>query len=361
MADSHNRTEQPTQKRLQKARREGQFATSRELITAAQFVTFVMIIGMWFPGWLTGMKAMLHQALAAAFHQDLDVTTLPGVALTMIQKAFVPLSVVGGLTGAVALALHLAVTRMGFSLDKLAPDFKRFNPINKLRQMARQGPYGLVQAVFMLTLFGYTIYLIGRQNAEIFLALPFASLDVGLHQVADSLKNLLWKAAGVFALFGIIDLFRQKRRYIKDLKMTKQEVKDEAKDVEGNPHVKGKIRRLRRDLARRRMMKEVATATAVVVNPTHYAVALRYVHEVSATPMVVAKGKNYLALRIRQIAIENGVPLIENPPLAQALYKSVDVGREIPPQLYRAVAEILAYVYRLTKSRQQRGRGPIVR
>jgi flagellar biosynthetic protein FlhB len=126
--------------------------------------------------------------------------------------------------------------------------------------------------------------------------------------------------------------------------------------MEGNPHVRGKIKRLRRDLARRRMMKEVPTATAVVVNPTHFAVALRYRHDSMATPVVIAKGKNYLALRIRQIAIENGVPLVENPPLAQALYKSVDVGKEIPSHLYRAVAEVLAYIYRLTNTRSSNAR-----
>jgi flagellar biosynthetic protein FlhB len=129
--------------------------------------------------------------------------------------------------------------------------------------------------------------------------------------------------------------------------MSKQEVKDEAKESEGNPQIKAKIRAIRRDQARRRMMQEVATATAVIVNPTHFAVALKYDPEGMAAPMVVAKGKNYLALRIKQRALDNNVPLIENPPLAQALYKSVNVGQEIPPQLYRAVAEILAYIFKL--------------
>lgn len=138
--------------------------------------------------------------------------------------------------------------------------------------------------------------------------------------------------------------------------MSKQEVRDEAKDMEGNPHVKGKIKRLRRDLARRRMMKEVPTATVVIVNPTHFAVALKYRHDAMNTPVVVAKGKNYLALRIRRIANENSVPLVENPPLAQALYKSVEVGREIPPQMFRAVAEVLAYIYKLTNPRRTKPR-----
>ena len=164
--------------------------------------------------------------------------------------------------------------------------------------------------------------------------------------------ELFWKAAGVFLVFGAVDLFRQKRRYKQDLKMSKQEIRDEIKEVEGNPLMKQRIRRLRRDMARRRMMQEVPTATAVIVNPTHYAVALKYSMESMAAPMVVAKGKNYLALRIRQKAIENQVPLIENPPLAQALYKSVDVGQEIPAHFYRAVAEVLAYIFKLMNGRR---------
>jgi flagellar biosynthetic protein FlhB len=146
-------------------------------------------------------------------------------------------------------------------------------------------------------------------------------------------------------------MLRAQRRYTAQLRMSKQEMREESKDLEGNPQVKARIRRLQRDLLRRQMMKEVKTATAVVVNPTHYAVAIRYRMEVMAAPVVVAKGKNYVARRIREIATEHQVPLIENPPLAQALYASVKVGQPIPINLYRAVAEILAYIYRLQKGR----------
>ena len=152
-------------------------------------------------------------------------------------------------------------------------------------------------------------------------------------------------------LFGCIDLIRQRRRFSKDLRMSRQEVKEEFKETEGNPQMKTRIRRLLRDRLRRNMMKQIPTATAVIVNPTHYAVAIRYEMEWASAPTVVAKGKNYLALRIRQRAIDHQVPLIENPPLAQALYKSAEIGQEIPPHLYRAVAEILAYIYRLMRGR----------
>jgi len=139
---------------------------------------------------------------------------------------------------------------------------------------------------------------------------------------------LLWKAVYVFMIWGSIDLFRQQRRFTQEMRMSKQEIRDESKESDGNPQIKQKIRRLQRDALRRRMMDKVPTATAVIVNPTHFAVAIRYEMTSMATPVVVAKGKNYLALRIRQKAIEHMIPIIENPPLAQALYKSVEVGQK---------------------------------
>jgi flagellar biosynthetic protein FlhB len=351
-ADSHSKTEKPSPRRLTKAREEGKFPASREMVAATQFVVFIVIAFAWFPGWLKAMKEMMRASLAASFHADLSVATLPGIASTLLQRAFIPLSIIGGLTVLLTLSAHLLVTRLGFSFKKLAPDFTRFSPLGKLKNMAFQGPMAFLQASAMLVLFALAIVSIARQNADLFLTLPFMSLDTGLLKVGASIKDILWKAAAMFVVFGLIDLFRQKRKFMKDLRMTKHEVKEESKENEGNPLIKGKIRRLQRDLARRRMMQNVATATAIIVNPTHYAVALRYDHETMATPMVVAKGKNYLALRIRQRALEHNIPLVENPPLAQALYKSVDVGREIPAHLYRAVAEVLAYIYRLTRARR---------
>jgi flagellar biosynthetic protein FlhB len=170
--------------------------------------------------------------------------------------------------------------------------------------------------------------------------------------IADSIRLLLWRAAALFVIFGAVSLFRQQRQYEGDLKMSKQELRDESKEMEGNPQIKARIRRLQRDMRRRHMMKDVPKATAVIVNPTHFAVAIQYEMDAMPAPLVVAKGKNFIAARIRQIATEHQIPIVENPPLAQALYKTADVGQEIPPHLYRAVAEILAYVYRLMKGRR---------
>jgi flagellar biosynthetic protein FlhB len=351
-ADSQSKTEKPSPRKLIKAREEGQFPTSREMVAATQFIVFIVIAFAWFPGWMTTMKEMMRASLAEAFKADLSVATFPSIASMLLQRAFLPLAVIGGLTALLTVSVHLFVTKLGFSFKKLAPDFSRFSPVSKIKNMAFQGPMALAQASAMLVLFSLAIFSIARSNADLFLTLPFMSLDTGLLKVGASIKDVMWKAAAVFLVFGLIDLVRQKRKFIKNLRMSKQEIKQESKEGEGNPLIRGKIRRLQRDMARRRMMQDVATATAVIVNPTHYAIAIRYDHETMATPMVVAKGKNHLALRIRQRALEHNIPLVENPPLAQALYKSVDVGREIPAHLYRAVAEVLAYIYRLTRARR---------
>jgi flagellar biosynthetic protein FlhB len=218
--------------------------------------------------------------------------------------------------------------------------------------MPRQNLPALGQAIVMLPICGYAVYLIARERIASVLLLPLQGVPAGTRVIGESILTLLWRAAGLFLLFGIVNLIRQTRQYQGDLKMSRQDIKDEAKDIDGSPQIKARIRRLQMALRRRHMMKDVATATAVIVNPTHYAVAIRYEMETMSAPLVVAKGKNYLALRIRQKAIENQVPIIENPPLAQALYKAAEVGQEIPAHLYRAVAEILAYVYKLMKGKR---------
>jgi flagellar biosynthetic protein FlhB len=179
------------------------------------------------------------------------------------------------------------------------------------------------------------------------LALPRIAISQGTALMASQIESLLWKASGAFLVIGFLDYVREHRRYMKGLRMSKQEVKDEIKETEGSAEVKGKIKRMQRAHHRRRMLVNVKTATAVVVNPTHYAVALRYDPAEGGAPVIVAKGKNLLALRIKALAMEHYIPIVENPPLARGLYAAAEVGQEIPEHLYRAVAEILAHVFKL--------------
>jgi flagellar biosynthesis protein FlhB len=346
MADQ-SKTEQPTQRRLLKAREEGQFPAAREFVGALQFMVFLGLLGAWGATWFGQFRQTTRSLFQLAFAPELRAEDLTRIAIEIAWRHLFPLAI-GGLAVVVAtLAFRLVTTQFGFSLNKLAPDLSRLSPLNKLKELPRQNLPNLMQAVIMLPIFLWAVYVIARDKLDAFLALPLESVTVGWGLLGGSVMDLFWKASGVFLVFGCVDLFRQMSRYKKDLRMSKQDIKEEAKDIEGNPQMKAKIRRLQRDRLRRNMMKDVAKATAVVVNPTHYAVAIRYQVDSMAAPLVVAKGKNYLALRIRQRALEHQVPIIENPPLARALYESVEVGQEIPTHLYRAVAEILAYIYKL--------------
>lgn len=347
MPDKSGKTEDPTQRRLEKARKEGQFPQAKEFIAALQFVAFLSLLGAGGAEWFAGFRQTARAIFALAFAGELHPADLTSLAWAICRRHILPLAAIGMAITVLTLALRLATTKFGFSWKKLAPEAARFNPISKLRELPRQNLPQVMQALMLLPLFLGAVYVLARDKLDNFLTLPMQTVDSGYRFLGSSLMELFWKAAGLFVIFGSIDLFRQLRRHKQDLRMSKQEIKDEMKELEGNPQMKAKIRRIQRDRARRQMMKEVPTATAVVVNPTHFAVAIRYELDSMAAPRVVAKGKNYLALRIRQKAIDHGVPLIENPPLAQALYKSVEVGQEIPPHLYRAVAEILAYIFKL--------------
>ncbi|MGA2136227.1 MAG: EscU/YscU/HrcU family type III secretion system export apparatus switch protein [Bryobacteraceae bacterium] len=348
MADTGQRSEQPTAKRLDKARKEGQFPTARQFVSAVQFLTFVALLDACGAEWFDQMRDLMRRTLLGAFAPRAEAVEISRHLLAGLLRLLAP---AGGVLLAATLGVQLISTQFGVSLKKLAPDPQRLNPLTRLRELPRQNLPALVSALIMLPLFGLAVYGIVRDNLFSYLALPFQSPESGFRQACGSLGALLWKGSGVFLVFGVVDLFRQRRRYTKDMRMSKQEIRDEVKETEGNPQIKSRIRRIQRERLRHKMMKEVPQATAVIVNPTHYAVALRYAMDSMATPVVVAKGKNYLAQRIRQRAQEFQVPIIENPPLAQALYRSVEVGQEIPPHLYRAVAEILAYVYKLMNGR----------
>lgn len=351
MADKSQQTEKPTQKRVKKARDEGQFPSAKDLVAAVQFLVFVAVLGSAAPRWIAELRLTARLLLDRAFHTELTATSLVSLAWWIGAHQFLPLAKLGAVLLLATLIVQFAVTRFGFSFNKLSPSFDRLNPLSKLQQLPKQNLPALIQALVMLPLAGYAVWYVARDRAAEAFLLPMRGVEAGTASVGAALQHLLWQAATLLSVFGIVNFFRTQRQYASELKMSKQQLRDESKESEGNPQMKQKVRRLQRDMRRRNMMREVPTATAVIVNPTHFAVAIKYSTDSMAAPSVVAKGKNYLALRIRQRAIENQVPIIENPPLAQALYKSVDVGQEIPAHLYRAVAEILAYIYKLMNGR----------
>ena len=347
--DQAQRTEQPTPRRTQKAREEGQIASSRELTAALQFGAAVLMLSLYGGDVMKALKASLRGLFAEAYRDSMSVERLRGVASSLLLEPLAFLGIFSAVLLGLGILVHLAQTGFALSPKRLQPDLKRLNPFPKLREMPAENLSQTFKALLLLPFIGWVFsYVIGSELPG-FLRLPRQSLASGSAHVGEALTGLLLKASALLLLLGLFDFYRQRRKVLKRIMMTKHEVKREQRDLEGNPQIKARLRRLQRDLMRRRMMSQVPKATVVVTNPTHYAVALRYEPETMAAPVVLAKGLDFLAKRIRSLAEEHGIPIVENPPLAQALYKTAEVGSEIPANLYRTVAEILAHIYRLTR------------
>ena len=347
MADASQQTEKATPRRLQKAHAEGDFPAAREFVSAVQFFSFIMLAAMYFPRWFAGFEAAFRMALRQSFSRSLTAEDLLAIFSRLSNAVLRPLAMLGLVLLAITILLQMASTDMGFSFARLAPKLDRLNPAKKLKNLAGTNVASFIQSIVMIPVMFWITWTMLRDRLPDILRLPLMSIATASSVGGLLIRDAMRKASLVLIVLGLVMLFRERGRYSKHLRMSKQDLRDELKETEGNPQIKARIRRIQRDMRRKNMMREVARATAVVVNPTHYAVAIRYEQGAMAAPIVVAKGKNYLAARIRQRANENQVPIIENPPLAQALYKSVDVGQEIPPHLYRAVAEILAYIFKL--------------
>jgi flagellar biosynthesis protein FlhB len=342
-----DKTEKPTPQRVRKAREQGQFLSARGMIMAVEFIAALVLISKLLPQWTNQMRLVTTTFLQLGMTHEMADAQWLKLLHDLAMGSLLPVLYFGGALVLITGAANLGMTQMGFSMQKIMPQFNRLNPMSRLKELPGQNLKSVIEAALLIAVLAMTVNGIYQQDAAVLLRLPFQGLPVASLQIGNMLEDLLWKAAVVFILFGSVDLFRQYRKHMSSLKMTKQEIKEENKRNEGDPHIKGKIRRLRRDMLRRQMIRDVPKATAVIVNPTHFAVAIRYDLETMSSPVVVAKGKNWLALQIRQVAVQHQVPIIENPPLARALYSAIDVGRPIPPEFYRAMAEILAYIYKM--------------
>jgi flagellar biosynthetic protein FlhB len=343
----NQRTEKPTARRLQKAREQGDFPAAREFVGAAQFFVFVTAAAAWLPQWLSQAVAVVRMGIRQAFSPHFSPGGLSTILRREVTGLFLPLAGLGAVMLGATLFFQLIATNFGVSLQRLAPRLDRLSPARKLADLPGNNATQLLQALIAMPVIAWLTWIIVRDHLAELLRLPLLPVHAITSVTGALFQDTLRRSAFVLTVLGSIMLLRERMRYTARLRMSRNEVRDEAKESEGNPQIKARIRRIQRDMRRRNMMREVPTATAVVVNPTHYAVAIRYDQATMAAPLVVAKGKNYLAARIRLRATENQIPIIENPPLAQALYKTVDIGQEVPPHLYRAVAEILAYIFRL--------------
>ena len=248
------------------------------------------------------------------------------------------------------IALLVSIVQVGWkvSTKPMKPELSKFNPINGFKRMfSKDSVFELVKSIIKIGLIGYMAYASIRDHQNELFILYDLELKQAVALVGSLVIDVGFRISLVYMIVGIADFVYQKHKFNEDMKMTKQEVKDEFKNTEGDPQIKGRQRRKMQEVSQKRMMQDVPKADVVITNPTHFAVALRYDTKESTAPVVVAKGADFVAQKIKEIARDNQIEIVENKPLARMIYHNVDVGAEIPPELYQAVAEVLAYVYRL--------------
>jgi flagellar biosynthetic protein FlhB len=353
------KTEAPSQRRLDKAREEGQVVQSRELSTFA-----VLMAG---GGALWAMAGSMGTGFAQLLRSGLQFDTAladdPSRLLTRLAQqtgdALLILAPVLGLLALAALAAPMLLHGWLFTGKAVAPKFSRIDPLSGIKRML--SAHGLVEmskALAKVVLLGGVAVWLLWHDQEAIVGLASQSAPNAIAHMGDLLGRGFLFISGAMIFIVIADVPFQLWNHHRKLKMTREELRQEARESDGDPQLKARVRQMQREVARRRMMAEIPHADVVVTNPTHYAVALKYRDGEMRAPRVVAKGADLVAAKIRALALENGVPLLEAPPLARALYAHTDLGDEIPAALYAAVAEVLAYVFQLRRAREVGGRVP---
>lgn len=352
MADSQSeKTEKPSQKKLKDAREKGQVARSRDLGMALTLMGVTSVLGVFGQQAFARLARSLTEGLGSlgtAATRDLttgDLTQMVLAGGALIAIVVGPVALMAAFVGVGAYAVQGGLR---VATEALVPDFTKLSPVNGLKRLAPSRSWVDTFKTFLAVAVIVSIaWPIARAAALDGLRFPWMTPAAAAASGWEAVRRLLWQGSIGLLFVGSADYGLQWWRHYSGLKMTKQEARDEGKSSEGSPEMKGRVRKIQREMVKQRMLKAVKTATVVVVNPTHYAVALEYRREKNPAPIVVAKGRDYVALKIREIARINGVPIIENPPLARALHAGADVGETIPAALFGAVAEVLAYLIRI--------------
>jgi len=350
MAESggQEKTEKPTGKKRSDARKDGTVAKSTEVNSALILLLAILLLRIMGPGMLLGIQNFIRHCFefaAVPEMTDLRLINIAHEALTFLIKTILPFAAIIMFAGVLANILQIGFM---FTTKPLMPKFSKINPLKGLKQkFSMKTLVELVKSILKVSVIGYVAYITVAAEYELLVMLADTTVMSIWNFITAATFNIFIRIIIVLLIIAVLDYSYQRYEHEKKLKMTKQEVKDENKQMDGDPQVKGRIRALQREMARRRMMGEVPKATVVVTNPTHIAIALLYEPEKSDAPVVVAKGKQLIAQQIKKIAEENGVPMVEDKPLARAMYDKVEVGFPIPVEFFTAVAEIMAYVFKL--------------
>lgn len=348
--DLGEKTEEPTPKRRQESREEGNVSRSQDLAGAILLIAVTLTLWaaslpMLGQGKIVLERALGPEALIGNFSVESVRDFSYWIATAAIRMAM-PLLLIGWLAGVVATLLQIGWL---FTTKAIRPRASKLNPLKGFQRIF--GLSGLVKVTLdslkvLIVIVVATLTIM--QYAERIVLLPYLTILQALSSTGWMMLDLALRVLAILLLLGILDFLYQRWRHHQDMKMTKQQVKDELKQTEGDPETRKRRSRLQQQIANQRIAAAVPNADVIVTNPEHISIAIKYDADAMNAPRVIAKGADFIALRIRQIAMQHGIPVVERKPLARALYRDVEVGREVPPQFYQAVAEILAYVYRLS-------------
>ena len=349
--EGQEKTEVPTEKKRRESREEGQVAFSKELSSAALLAGIVLTLVATSPIILDAMRQLMSQIfrdLAQRKELSIDsIFTLSGEILSIIIPAFAPFAAVIIFAGIFASVLQVGVM---ITFKAISPKFNKISPLTGLKRLfSSQSLADFLKSMAKLIIVGFVGYLTYIDKITELNGLSVSTPESILIYNFTVVAEVAGKIVLALVAIAIFDYFYQRWHHEQQLMMTKQEVKDETKQTEGDPQLKARIRQIQREMSNARMMQEVPKADAVIVNPTHFSVAILYDRDVMTAPEVIAKGADHLALRMRTVARENNVPILERPELARDLYANVEIGDDIPERFYKAIAEILAFVYRLRK------------
>lgn len=350
MADESfdEKTEAPTDKRRSEAREKGTVAKSTEVNSVVVLLAALVLLKIFGPWMIKEMSACLADYFSSISDKEMTITRVVSISahsLVLMLRVMLPV-----IMGILIVGIIANIIQIGFlfTMQPLIPNLNKIDPVSGFgRLFSGQSLVETIKNIVKLVIIGSVAYWTVIAEFPKIMVLADASVGAIFSFTAATAYKIVFRVSLVLVILAILDYAYQRYQHEKKLKMTKQEVKEEHKQMEGDPHVKSRVRSLQREMARRRMIQQVPRATVVVTNPTHIAIALRYEPQESDAPVVLAKGKRLIAERIKQIARENGIPLIEDKPLARAMYDKAEVGFPIPAEFYTAVAQVMAYVYRL--------------
>ncbi len=355
-SEGQEKTEQATPKKLQESRDKGQVAKSMEINSFAIFTTGLLILYISQQFISSQISTLSKHIFSSLDVLSINVNTVQDFAKTGFLFFVITVAPVFLALFIIALLASISQTGLNFSVKALAPKFNKLNPLEGIKKVffSSNSFVELSKSLLKLIVVGGFSYLVIKDMVSASTSLMGLTIEEIVNFMLDSAYTLLIKIALVYVIIAAIDFIFQKHKFKKDMMMSKQEIKEENKQTDGDPLVKGKIKRLQYQMAKSRMMKDVPQADVIITNPTHYAIAIRYDLQKDGAPKVLAKGVDLVAQKIKAIALEHNIPLHEDRELARALYKVCEIGDQIPHSLFQAVAQVLAYVYRLRDEKNRK-------